>query len=194
MEFTKAADAPWENGCSEALIKSVKKSLSLAIGQSIMTFSELQTVLFEVANILNERPIGTSTSDPNEGTYLCPNDLILGRASSNMPVGNWDESDNFKKRWKFVQQVVNTFWRKWHRDYFPSLIIRQKMACHNWKLGQIVEAKSSRDGVTRDVTVRYKNIGPGTKYTGTQDLLIRRSAHRIVVCFQLKNKLATNEM
>ncbi|CAC5404639.1 unnamed protein product [Mytilus coruscus] len=81
-EFTKAADAPWENGCSEALIKSVKKSLSLAIGQSIMTFSELQTVLFEVANILNERPIGTSTSDPNEGTYLCPNDLILGRASS----------------------------------------------------------------------------------------------------------------
>ncbi|CAC5362060.1 unnamed protein product [Mytilus coruscus] len=35
----------------------------------------------------------------------------------------------------------------------------------NWKLGQIVEAKSSRDGVTRDVTVRYRNIGPGTKYT-----------------------------
>ncbi|VDI03965.1 Hypothetical predicted protein [Mytilus galloprovincialis] len=96
-EFTKAADAPWENGCSEALIKSVKKSLSLAIGQSIMTFSELQTVLLEVANILNERPIGTSTSDPNEGTYLCPNDLILGRASSNVPVGHWDESDNFKK-------------------------------------------------------------------------------------------------
>ncbi|CAC5386337.1 unnamed protein product [Mytilus coruscus] len=97
-EFTKAADAPWENGCSEALIKSVKKSLSLAIGQSIMTFSELQTVLFEVANILNEQPIGTSTFDPNKGTYLCPNDLILGRASSNVPVGHWDESDNFKKR------------------------------------------------------------------------------------------------
>ena len=37
-EITKSADAPWENGCSEALIKSVKKSLVLAVGQSIMTF------------------------------------------------------------------------------------------------------------------------------------------------------------
>jgi hypothetical protein len=68
---------PWENGCSEALIKSVKKSLVLAVGQSIMTFSELQTVMFEVANLLNERPIGTKETDPNEGSYLCPNDKSI---------------------------------------------------------------------------------------------------------------------
>jgi hypothetical protein len=72
------------------------------------------------------RPIGTKETDPNEGSYLCPNDLILGRASSNVPIGQWDEAENFKKRWKFVQQVINTFWRKWHRDYFPTLIVRQK--------------------------------------------------------------------
>ncbi|CAC5382020.1 unnamed protein product [Mytilus coruscus] len=187
MEFTKAADAPWENGCSEALIKSVKKSLSLAIGQSIMTFSELQTVLFEVANILNERPIGTSTSDPNEGTYLCPNDLILGRASSNVPVGNWDESDNFKN-------VGSS--QKWHvskrnLQVLDLVLVQDNNSFRsNWKLGQIVEAKSSRDGVTRDVTVRYKNIGPGTKYTGTQDLLIRRSAHRIVVLLPVEEQIS----
>jgi hypothetical protein len=40
------------------------------------TFSELQTVMFEVANLLNERPIGTKETDHNEGSYLCPNDLI----------------------------------------------------------------------------------------------------------------------
>jgi hypothetical protein len=54
-----------------------------------MTFSELQTVMFQVANLLNERPIGTKETDPNEGSYLCPNDLILGRASSNVPIGQW---------------------------------------------------------------------------------------------------------
>jgi hypothetical protein len=46
-KITKSADAPWENGCSEALIKSLKNSLVLAVGQSIMTFSELQTVIIE---------------------------------------------------------------------------------------------------------------------------------------------------
>ena len=62
-----------------------------------MTFSELQTVMFEVANLLNERPIGTKETDPNEGSYLRPNDLILGRASSNVPIGQWDEAENLKQ-------------------------------------------------------------------------------------------------
>jgi hypothetical protein len=211
-EITKSADAPWENGCSEALIKSLKNSLVLAVGQSIMTFSELQTVMFEVANLLNERPIGTKETDPNEGSYLCPNDLILGRASSNVPIGQWDEAENFKKRWKFVQQVINTFWRKWHRDYFPTLIVRQKWHTNkrnlqvgdivlvqdnsafrgNWKLGQVAEVKPGKDSIIRDVAIRYKNVGPGTKYTGTQDMLIRRSVHRLVVLLPVEEQYQNN--
>lgn len=56
-DFT-SADAPWQNGCSEALIKLIKKALTVVIGDSILTFSELQTVCFEAANLVNERPIG----------------------------------------------------------------------------------------------------------------------------------------
>lgn len=56
--FTKSADSPWQNGVSEALIKSVKRSLKIMIGDSTFSFGELQTVMFEVANLLNERPIG----------------------------------------------------------------------------------------------------------------------------------------
>lgn len=58
------ADAPWQNGTSESLIRSVKGSLKTAIGESILTFSELQTVLFEVANLINERPIGRHSRSP----------------------------------------------------------------------------------------------------------------------------------
>ena len=86
-DVNKSANAPWENGCSEALIKQVKRNLILSIGTNILTFSDLQTILFEVACLLNERPIGTKTTDPNEGSYLCPNDIILGRATSNVPAG-----------------------------------------------------------------------------------------------------------
>ena len=52
-----------------------------AIGTSVMTFSELQTVLFKVGNPFNERPIGTKNCDPIEGIYLCPNDYY-----SDVPV------------------------------------------------------------------------------------------------------------
>ena len=81
--------------------------------------------MFEVANLLNERPIGTKETDPNEGSFLCPNDLILGRHLQTSLLANGMKLKNLKKRWKFVQ-VIHTFWRKWHCDYFPTLIIRQK--------------------------------------------------------------------
>lgn len=38
------ADAPWQNGVSEALVKSVKRAITAAISDHVMTFSELQTV------------------------------------------------------------------------------------------------------------------------------------------------------
>lgn len=62
------------DGFSESLIKSVKICLQIAVGDSILTFSELQTVLLR---LINERPIGTKVCDPNEATYLCSNDLLL---------------------------------------------------------------------------------------------------------------------
>ena len=63
------ADAPWQNGVSEALVKSVKRAIAEAIHESTLTFSELQTVLFEIANLINERSIGRHPTSPDDGTY-----------------------------------------------------------------------------------------------------------------------------
>ncbi|XP_068214788.1 uncharacterized protein [Palaemon carinicauda] len=89
-KFNRSADAVWQNGVSEALIKSVKRSLSMLIGTTILTFSDLQTTFFEIANLMNERPIGLKPGmDVELGTYLCPNNLLLGRASNKVPSGSW---------------------------------------------------------------------------------------------------------
>ena len=48
-----ARDGPWQNGCSKALIKSLKKAIRGAIGSQVLSFSELQTVCLEAANFLN---------------------------------------------------------------------------------------------------------------------------------------------
>lgn len=71
------ADTPWQNEISEALVKSVKQNLKAAISNHVLTFLELRTLCFEVANLVNERPIGKHPTSHDDGTYPCPNDFCL---------------------------------------------------------------------------------------------------------------------
>ncbi|KAK2555758.1 hypothetical protein P5673_022339 [Acropora cervicornis] len=140
-----SADAPWQNGETEALIRSVKRAINASIDDSIVTFSELQTVLYEVANSLNERPIRRHPTSPDDGACLCPNDPLLGRATSRVPSGPFDEKANNRQQFTFVQTIISTFWKKWRRDYFPSSLIRQKWhpSHRNMKTGDIVLIEDS---------------------------------------------------
>ena len=114
--------APHQNGCAESLVKSAKIALKRAIGEQILTPFELYTRLLEVSNLMNQRPIGRVPNDPDDGSYLCPNDMLLGRASSMVPQGPFRETRNPRHRVEFVQKIVDTFWRRWTRDVFPSLV------------------------------------------------------------------------
>ena len=170
------SDAKWKNGCSESLIRSCKKAIHSAIGSQVLKFSELLTVMYESANLINERPIGKMNLDLTDGAYLCPNDLILGRASSRTASGPFDESKHPKRRHDFIQEIVNAFWIKWNRYYFPSLVIRQKWHVQqrnlregdivliqdsnairgHWKMGKVLKAYPGIDGKVRSVDVQYK--------------------------------------
>ncbi len=55
--FNKSANAPWQNRAYESLIKYVKQLFVIMVGENVLSFRELQTVLFEVSNTVNERPI-----------------------------------------------------------------------------------------------------------------------------------------
>ena len=167
------ADAPWQNGVTEALIRSVKRAIEFSVGENALTFSELQTVLFEIANLLNERPIVRHPTSPEDGAYLCPNDLLLGRATSRIPNGPFDENANTRKRFTFVQTIVYTFWKRWNSNYFPSLMLRQRwhtshrnlkigdvvliqdsnLVRGNWKLGRVSIVYPGADGKVRRVDV-----------------------------------------
>ena len=209
-KFTPA-DAPWQNGISEALIKTVKRALTLAIGDNTLTFSELQTVCYEVANLVNERPIGRHPTSPEDGTYLSPNDLLLGRSSSRIPSGPFKEHLTLRQRFEFVQSIINRFWKKWISDYFPSLIIRQKWhtATRNvrvgdivlvadsnvvrgeWKLARVNETFPGKDGQVRKVTLKYKNPRPREpirQYKGHGFVTIDRPVHKLVVLVPIEEQ------
>ena len=208
--FSIPSDAPWYNGASEALIKSVKRGLIIAIGDSVLNFGELQTALFCIANLLNERPIGTKPGFSLElGSYLCPNDLLLGRSSCYCPNGMYELDSDNRRRLEFIRKITESFWKKWHRDYFPSMLIRQKWHTSKrdvrvgdvvliqdsnlvrgaWKLAQVIRADPGRDGVVRDVDLRYKIVKHGKGYDGDMDKIIGRSVHRLVVLLPVEEQV-----
>ena len=207
--FIKSANAPWENGCSEAMVKLVKRVLTRTIGDATLTFDEIQTVMFEVASILNERAIGMKNGASNVGgSYLCPNDLILGRANVRVPEGLFDNNANIKTRQNFINTIVNSFWKKWMRYYFPTLVIQQKWHCDrrnlkigdivlvqdsnaikgSWKLAEVCEVLPSSDGKIRDVQIRYKIQGEEGDYEGQQDMKVYRSVHKLVLILPLEEQ------
>ena len=66
-------------------------------------------MFIECANLLNERPVGNHPQDPDDGKYLCPNDLLLGRASSSIPSGSFEFTTNIKRRYVFVESIVECY-------------------------------------------------------------------------------------
>ena len=198
-------EAPWYNGCCEALIRSVKKSVVHSIGNHKTTFSELQTIFFECANIVNERPIGATPESVNDGKYICPNDILLGRSTIKVPSGPFDETINSRKRIYFVQRLTDCFWKKWTSDYFPSLLERKKwhhlkrncqvgdiviiqnkdLKRSHWKIGLVIEVQKMVDGVVRRVKVKYIN-------TAGTSTIVERPVQNLVVLLANEERDAVN--
>ena len=73
--------APHQTGCAEAMVKTCREALKKVLGDQTLTPLELYTYLLESANLVNQRPVGRAPNDPDDGSYLCPNDILLGRAT-----------------------------------------------------------------------------------------------------------------
>ena len=173
------AEGQHQNGLSESLVKLTKRSIQHKIAGNILTFSQLQTVLFEICNIINSRPIGIITgSDPECPSPITPNDLILGRATSSVPQGPFDRdgSKSITKRFRFLQDLVSQWWSSWYQSVFPKLVpsykwlqrhrnlqigdvclIRYRNESRStYRLGKVEEIKLGTDGLVRTVVLKYK--------------------------------------
>jgi len=124
-KFTTPA-SPHQNGCTEALVKTCKNALKGTIGKQLLAPLELYTCLVEIANLVNQRPIGRIPNDPDDRAYICPNDMLLGRATPQVPQGPSKDTRNPRHRVEFVQRSVDSFWKRSDRDVFSTLVPRRK--------------------------------------------------------------------
>ena len=101
----------------------------------------LHTLMCEVEAIINGRPITKVSDDPRDGEALTPNHLLLLRAGPPLPPGKFMKEDLHSLcRWRQVQYKADVFWRRWMKEYFPSLQQRENWnhSRRNVKVGDIV--------------------------------------------------------
>ena len=164
---------------------------------------ELQTILFEIANICNELPIGLS-KPRSDGSYslITPNQLLLGRSLNILP----DDSDIAAKmpmraRYRRVHEITTNFWNRWSLEVSPSLVTRQKWheksrnlcvgdlvrICEpsklkaNYKLGIVDAVTVSADGSVRSAVIRYSLLQKNSKGEDVVRVIrVSRSVQRLV--------------
>ena len=111
--------APHFGGAHESLMTSTKLALYRALelekkGLRYPTEEMLRTLLFEVAGLLNSRPLTYTSSDPEDLRSLTPNDLLNRPPISHRPASTTQTDTTVpKERFKYVQKLSNLFWDLW---------------------------------------------------------------------------------
>ena len=81
-------------GAWERIIRLIRKIQRVLLGQQLVTDEMLQTLVPEIAGILNSRPLTPVSGDPKDLEPLTPNHLLLLRSNPRLPVGSFGKEDS----------------------------------------------------------------------------------------------------
>ncbi|XP_041564845.1 uncharacterized protein LOC121467497 [Drosophila elegans] len=133
--------APHLGGLCEAAVKSMKTLMMKSLGNTGLTYEELQTIAIAAEAILNSRPMAPLSEDPNDGEALSPAHLLIGSSQMSVPEPSIDKSrPSYLTRWQRITYLKQQFWELWRRDYLHTLQARFKWLKPdaNIQIGQIV--------------------------------------------------------
>ena len=188
VEFCANKNIDWQfnppgashfGGVWERLIRSIRQIMYGLLREQNIKFDEegLATMCCEIENILNNRPLTQMSNDPNDLNALTPNHLILARSGATFPPGLFDKGDLYtKRRWRQVQHCVQTFWKRWSREYLTTLQSREKWQGsernvqlndivllvdntprNSWQLGRIIEIMKDKTGFVRIAKIKTQS-------------------------------------
>lgn len=174
----------WESG-----VKAVKSSLKRSIGDQVLDFLELNTVLIEIEGVLNSRPLTPMSNDVNDLEVLTPGHFLIGRPLTAVPEPDVTSSSNNRlRRWFLTKKITQDFWKRWSLEYLNTLTQRYKWQCkrENVKLGELVLIKEDDVPPTKWRLGRVCELFPGDDKlvrvvaVKTQTGTMKRAVSRIV--------------
>ena len=114
-------------GVWERMIRETRKILKAIANEQLLSEGQLVTFMVEAECIINDRPIASVSNDPRDLHALTPSMLLLMKCNISIPPGVLDKKDNYARRWwRQAQYLADIFWRRWIREYLPTLQQRNK--------------------------------------------------------------------
>ncbi|XP_055588709.1 uncharacterized protein LOC129741033 [Uranotaenia lowii] len=175
--------APHFGGLWEAAVRSAKKHLLKVLGENPIPFENMTTLLVQVENCLNSRPMTALTDDPDNLEPLTPGHFIIGEPFQQLPKRSYREVPmNRLNQSQTLQKRLQHFWDRWRVEYLTQLQGRNKrwkkpidveagqlviikednLPPSRWKMGRIEKVHPGTGGVVRVITLKTAS-GPSTR-------------------------------
>ena len=170
--------APHFGGVFETMIKAAKRAILAILGNADVNDEELTTAFTGAEALINSRPLTYQSASPEDDTPLTPNHFLHGQAGGKFAPGTDVETSYCpRKKWRRIQDLNSHFWRRWMKEWVPSLSARNKWYQQrknlvvgdvvllvspdshraHWPLGRILETYPSKDGNVRSVKLQIGN-------------------------------------
>jgi hypothetical protein len=171
----------------ERAVKSVKDCLIKVIGKKRLTTDQLLTLLKEVRQIINSRPlVQVPHGSIEDGLAITPNHLVYGHDLTQLPIGELVITDKRHKPaldyWKSKQTCLKKFKEAFMNQYIDSLMrLKQHVGLEKepevgdlvlvstpvhkrteWPVGVITAIRPGLDGLSRMVDLRTMD-GPARR-------------------------------
>ena len=203
--------SPHFGGLWEAAVKAAKYHLKRVMGNQILTYDELETVICQVEACLNSRPLGCMISHPIDSLCpLTPGHFLIGRALRAYPAQAASHNPGPLQRWDKGQKMINQFWKRWTQEYLQQLQRAVKWHRKNrnfcvgdmvmmtdgsvfqcqWSMAKVVAVYPGRDGVVRTVDVQIERVILPKNWNSNQELsqqittrtaVYRRPVHKLAM-------------
>ena len=137
-------------GHFERLVRKIKTCLSSAIARKLYNQEEFTTVVKEVENIVNSRPLTYQANDALDQP-LTPSQLLWGR---NLPIippllqpniddDSTPETKELRHQYFLISNALDRFRKRWSEEYLTSLHEKHENRCaerptHHIKPGSLV--------------------------------------------------------
>ncbi len=124
--------SPWMGGFYERMIGIVKSALRKTIKKKSLSQDQFYTILTEIENSVNSRPLCYVSGDIEDPEILTPRHFLTVNPISDLPIleSELDDPDYIPKpsnvtqileSWKRGQHLLQRFWESWSREYLIYL-------------------------------------------------------------------------